>query len=71
MGQQQNRIKEFRLKAGLSQTRLANKIGLASSNLTNLENGKLKPWPKVRRALARTLGAEEAELFPTEEGCNE
>lgn len=59
-----NKIREYREKLGLSQTQLAQKISLAPGNLSNLENGKRNPWPKVRRDLARVLGATEKKLFP-------
>lgn len=60
----ENKIREYREKLGLSQTQLAQKISLAPGNLSNLENGKRNPWSKVRRDLARVLGATESELFP-------
>lgn len=58
-----NRIRERRKELGFSQTRLACFVGMASSTLSNLELGKVKPWPKVRRDLANALGISERELF--------
>ena len=59
-----NRIRERREELGFSQTRLACFIGMAGSTLSNLELGKVKPWPKARRDLANALGISERELFP-------
>ena len=49
---------------GLSQSTLARLIGLAEPNLSRLELGNTKSWPKVRRDLTRALGVTEEELFP-------
>jgi len=59
-----NKIKERREELGLSQTRLACLIGMASSTLSNLELGKQQPWPKARHDLAKALGLTEEQLFP-------
>lgn len=58
-----NGVRERRLELGLSQTKLACLIGMAGSTLSSIELGKLQPWPKARKDLARTLGISEAELF--------
>lgn len=68
----QNRIRERREQLGLSQTKLACLVGMASSTLSSLELGKQKPWPKAKHDLAKALGMSETELFPTEqEGSKE
>lgn len=59
-----HRIKELREKAGLTQVELARKARMASTNLSAIENGRLAPWPKVQRALARVLKTTQEELFP-------
>ena len=61
-----NRIRERRTELGLSQTKLACRIGMAESTLSNLELGKWKPWPKARQDLAKALGMPETELFSEE-----
>jgi DNA-binding XRE family transcriptional regulator len=60
----ENKIREFRIKAGYSQVELARRAGMGSTNLNAIENGRLKAWPKVKRKLARALEVTEAELFP-------
>ena len=59
-----NIIHERRLELGLSQTRLAQRVGVAQSTLSDFELSKRKPWPKVKRNLALALGCNESELFP-------
>ena len=61
-----NRLKEYREKAGLSQTELAWRAKMAAQNISAIERGKLAPWPKARKALARVLRSSEIELFPEE-----
>jgi len=59
-----NRIRYYREKAGLSQTKLACKVGVAASTMNVIENGKLASSPKIRRDLAEVFGIAESELFP-------
>jgi transcriptional regulator with XRE-family HTH domain len=59
-----NRIREFREKAGLSQVELARRARIASTNLSAIECGRLAPWPKVKRRVARVLKKTLQELFP-------
>jgi len=58
-----NRVKQFRERAGLTQVELARRAPIASPNLSSIERGRLAPWPKVKRRLARALKTTEAELF--------
>lgn len=62
-----NSVKRRRLELSISQTRLACIVGMSPSNLSNLELGKWKPWPKARRDLAKALRVTEEELFPVGE----
>ena len=62
-----NHLKEFRERAGLSQVELARLARMASTNLNSIENGRLAPWPKVKRRLARALKTTPEELFPDEQ----
>lgn len=59
-----NRIKERRQELGMSQVELARRSQMASPNLSAIECGRLAPWPKARKALAKALGVSESELFP-------
>jgi transcriptional regulator with XRE-family HTH domain len=59
-----NRLKEFRKEAGLSQSELGRRAGIAESNYSKIENGIVPAWPKAKRRLARVLKVRIAELFP-------
>jgi len=37
---------------------------MASTNLNSIENGRLAPWPKAKRRLAKALKTTSEELFP-------
>ena len=61
-----NKIRERRQELGLSQTSLARLVGVAESAMSNLELGKWKPWPKVKKDLAKVLSVTEKELFESQ-----
>jgi len=64
----QNKIQQYRQIAGLSQTKLACKAGIAASTLSAFENRKVAPWPKARKAIAKALHISEDDLFGTKKG---
>ncbi|WP_161539949.1 helix-turn-helix transcriptional regulator [Glaciimonas sp. PCH181] len=51
----QGTLKSLRLKAGLSQSILAQKIGLQQPNICAFETGKRKPEYKTAQKLAQSL----------------
>jgi len=52
-----NRIKDARIRAGLSQAELARRCGVSPSLLCNLENGKIKSLPhSTLLQMSKTLG---------------
>lgn len=55
-------IKERRLKAGMTQMQLANKVNVDQSTVSLWESGKIKPLRKIRKRLARVLGCTVDEL---------
>ncbi len=59
-----NRLKEYRERAGLSQTELAWQARMAGQNISAIERGTLAPWPRAKKALAEALQVAETELFP-------
>ena len=65
-----NNIRAYREKAGISQVELARRARIASTNLSAIECGRLAPWPKAKRALARILKCGQDELFPEEQSKN-
>ena len=46
------KIKQFRIKAKLSQAELSEKIGMTEKNLSNIERGLQIPAPQIHRSLA-------------------
>lgn len=60
----ENRIREFRERLGISQVELARRAHIASTNLSAIECGRLAPWPKVKRKLAKVLKTTPEELCP-------
>lgn len=62
-----NNLRERRQRLGLSQIKVACAIGMSASNLSMLEAGRCKAWPKARRDLATALDMGEDELFPANE----
>ena len=60
----ENRVREFRERAGLSQVELARRALIASTNLSAIECGRIVPWPKIKRRLTRILKTTSEELFP-------
>ena len=62
-----NRLKEYREKAGLSQTELGWLAKMAGQNISAIERGTLAPWPRAKKALAEALDVSESELFPKDD----
>lgn len=62
-----NKVRKVREEKGMSQTELARRAHIHPSNLSALECGKIVPWPKAKRSLARVLKTTIAELFPEKE----
>jgi transcriptional regulator with XRE-family HTH domain len=61
-----NNIRQCRESLGLSQVELARRAKMSASNLSALERGRLLPWDKAKRVLARALKTTPAALFPEE-----
>ena len=63
-------IRAYREKAGMSQVELARRARIAPQNLSAIECGRLAPWPKAKRTLARVLKCSQDDLFPEEQSKN-
>ena len=61
------RIKEFRLKAGLTQHQLAERMGVLQTTVSMWETGQGKPRTDKLPQLARILGCTIDELYGEEE----
>jgi transcriptional regulator with XRE-family HTH domain len=64
----QNRVREYRLRLGLTQSEVCRRAHLAAPNLSSIENNRREAWPLARMRLAKALKCTEAELFPGEKG---
>ena len=60
-----NRVREHREAAGLSQTQLAARIGIARQSLGAIEAGRAVPAVDIALSLGRVLGASVEALFGT------
>ena len=50
-----DQLKHLRIRAGLTQSDLAEACDLGQSTISALETGRQNPWPSTRRALARAF----------------
>jgi HTH-type transcriptional regulator, competence development regulator len=63
------RLRELRLRQGLSQRDLSERTGITAANISRLETGETsQPRPSTLRKLAAGLGVEVAELWENGEG---
>jgi len=58
-----NNVKEFRLKAKLSQQELAEKVGTTRQTIIAIEKGVFSPTAKLALLLTYALGCTFEELF--------
>lgn len=59
----ESRVREFRLKAGLSQEQLARQLGVSRQTVVNIEQGLNEPKVLLAIALGALLGVAIGELF--------
>lgn len=59
-----DRVKKLRKKAGLTQDKLSEKIGVSPKHVQFIESGTRKPSLKIIYKIARVLGKKVSELFP-------
>lgn len=62
-----NRLKEYRVLRGLSQTQLANKIGVSRSLVSMYESGERKPSFEVLESIADILNVSFNDLMGVDE----
>lgn len=58
-----NNIKRVRKEAGLSQTQLADMIGVSRNTISSIETGKFNPTAKLALILCTALDKKFEELF--------
>lgn len=62
-----NRIKEYRVKRGLTQRELGEMIGVSDASIGNYESGNQNPRKALVPLLCKALMTTEDKLFPKEE----
>lgn len=60
------KIKELRLKAGLTQVQLAKKMNVDQAAVSRWETGETNPLRKCHKKLAKVLGCTLEELYKEE-----
>lgn len=59
----ESRVRKYRVRKGLSQEDLADKIGVSRQTIANIERGLNEPRVLLALALAAVLGVAISELF--------
>ena len=57
------KVKEYREKAGMKQSELAEKVKARRETIVHLENGKYNPSLKLAMDIAKVFGASVEDLF--------
>ncbi|HIS49526.1 MAG TPA: helix-turn-helix transcriptional regulator [Candidatus Gallacutalibacter pullistercoris] len=58
-----NRLKEFRIEAGLSQARLAQMVGVSRNTISSIETGQFNPTAKLALVLCIALDKKFEDIF--------
>lgn len=66
-----NKVKEMRIKYGLSQEQLANDIGVTRQTIISIEHGKYNPSIELAFALSKKFNCLIEDIFKWEECDNE
>jgi putative transcriptional regulator len=59
----ESRVREYRLRKGLSQEALARQLGISRQTVVSIERGKSEPKVLLALAMASALGVAVHELF--------
>ena len=59
----QNRVKDARIQAGLSQAQLAELIGVSRNTISSIETGQFSPTAKLALTICIALDKKFEELF--------
>jgi putative transcriptional regulator len=60
-----NKIRNFRKERGWRQVDLAQKLGILQSEVSDIETGKRKPNIYLAKRIAKVLGKDVNEVFPS------
>lgn len=59
----ETKIKEYREQTGMTQTQLAEAVGVRRETIVHLENGRYNPSLKLAMSIAKVLSKTVEELF--------
>jgi putative transcriptional regulator len=60
-----NKIRDFRKEKGWRQVDLARRLGILQSEVSDIETGKRKPNIYLAKRIAKVLGKDVSEVFPS------
>jgi putative transcriptional regulator len=60
-----NKIRDFRKERGWRQVDLAQRLGIQQSEVSDLETGKRRPNIYLAKRIAKVLGRDVNEVFPS------
>ncbi|MBR9678587.1 MAG: helix-turn-helix transcriptional regulator [Nanoarchaeota archaeon] len=63
MGLEKNRLKEFRVKKGLSQKALGDKVGVSRQTIISIEQNRYVPSLPLALKLSKLFGCRVEDLF--------
>ena len=63
----ENTLRTIREKKGISQLQLSYKTGISQTAISNIENGRVYPYPGWRKRIAKALNVPEKEIFMNEQ----
>ncbi len=64
----ETRIREYRERAGMKQSELAEAVGVRRETIVHLENGRYNPSLKLAMDIAKIFGVTVEELFSFTDG---
>jgi transcriptional regulator with XRE-family HTH domain len=59
-----NNLRRLREAKGWTQFYLSRRAGIHASVVSNVEHGRLVPWPKLKTRISRALGCPVEDIFP-------
>lgn len=64
-----NKLKEIRKDRGITQTEMVMKTGISQGEISDIENGKIKPGIERSLTIASALGVAVEEIWQLEEAA--
>ena len=58
-----NQLRIYRMQHGFTTTELANRLGVSIGLVSNIENGRIQPYPLFRKKVSAILKTPEKKIF--------